>query len=290
MSKNYERELYTALHVRNAGRLAAGQQPQGLSEIDELEKKVMLAVLREASFLLGRFEPETIVSLADQELANLLRGDSLGPPDDMQRSGAAAAAGWFNFSLDGNTLSGRLLEVYERPDHDGTGRRFFQVQVDRPCEVRRELGDDSSRAQATPGDVVNVIYGPRTRPWQELCSDIRRGAVYHVWGRVGKKVKLRGGQSMRNFDAHHRRVTAAEVDAQREEIERLNSLLDSEREQHASQLRKIGSDYSKINGDLGEENARLQSRVDALTKSLAKAKAKAKTKAKTKTKTKTKTK
>jgi hypothetical protein len=37
-------------------------------------------------------------------------------PEGFHRSGSAKAVGWFNFSKVGNTLRGRLLGSYERPD------------------------------------------------------------------------------------------------------------------------------------------------------------------------------
>jgi hypothetical protein len=146
-----------------------------------------------------------------KEKAAVGTGTVSGPPEGMRRSGTATAVGWFNLGLVGNTLSGTLTGIYERPDQlrkEGTSE-FFQVQIDQSCEVRSERGDDAKMVEAKPGDFVNVNFGPKTRPWKEYCRDIRRGAVYKVWGQVkSSKIKLSAGRTMHNFETFDQMVKA----------------------------------------------------------------------------------
>jgi hypothetical protein len=138
-------------------------------------------------------------------------------PEGFQRSGSANAVGWFNMGKLGNTLAGLLVGMFERKDklRAETGKsNFFQVQITQPCEVRIERGDDASFVQAAVGDVVNVNYGPKTKNWELLIGDIKRGAVYEVLGCiVGGKVKLDGGRTMHNFDVFQKQIKAPSADA-----------------------------------------------------------------------------
>jgi hypothetical protein len=131
------------------------------------------------------------------------------PPEGFQRSGTAIATGWFNMGLIGNELSGQLLGLYSRKDKlrtEGTSQ-FFQVQIDKECQVRIERGEDAKMAVAKPGEIVNVNFGPKTKPWADLIPDIRRGAEYAVYGKIaGSKLKLDGGRTMHAFDTFQRMV------------------------------------------------------------------------------------
>lgn len=141
-------------------------------------------------------------------------------PEGFQRSGTAIATGWFNMGLIGNELSGTLLGLYNRKDKlrtEGTSQ-FFQVQIDKECQVRVERGEDAKMAVAKVGEIVNVNFGPKTRPWADLIPDIRRGAEYAVYGKIaGIKLKLDGGRTMHAFDTFQRMVrppteSSSEVD------------------------------------------------------------------------------
>ncbi len=136
-------------------------------------------------------------------------------PEGFQRSGSANAVGWFNMGKVGNTLRGTLLGMFERKDklrQEGTSN-FFQVLVSQECEVRAERGDEATMVMAKAGDVVNVNYGPKTKPWETLVGDIKRGAEYEVLGCIlGKKVKLDGGRTMHNFDVYQKMVRAPQAD------------------------------------------------------------------------------
>lgn len=131
-------------------------------------------------------------------------------PAGYQRSGSANAVGWWNQAKAANVLSGKLVGMFERKDQlrqEGTSK-FFQVELDQPCEVRAERGDDAKMVQANVGDVVNVNFGPKTKAWESFMSDIKQGAVYAVWANPsGKKVKISSGRSMHDIDARHMLVT-----------------------------------------------------------------------------------
>jgi hypothetical protein len=139
-------------------------------------------------------------------------------PEGFQRSGSANAVGWFHMGKVGNTLHGELLGMFERKDklRAETGvSNFFQVKVARECEVRADRGDDAQMVMAKAGDVVNVNYGPKTKPWETLISDIKRGASYEVLGCIlGGKVKLDGGRTMHNFDVYQKMVRAPQADVE----------------------------------------------------------------------------
>lgn len=127
-------------------------------------------------------------------------------PEGFQRSGSANAVGWFDMSTVGNTLSGELLGMFERKDklRETGSSNFFQVKIDRPCQVRIDRGEEATVVTANAGDVVNVNYGPKTRSWEPLISDIKHGAQVAVFGVIaGGKVKLDGGRTMHNFDVFH---------------------------------------------------------------------------------------
>jgi len=131
-------------------------------------------------------------------------------PEGFKRSGSANAVGWFNQGKIGNILSGRLLGMFTRKDQlrpDGTSN-FFQVQIDQPCEVRAERGEDAQMVQAKAGDVVNVNYGPKTKPWESYQNNIQNGAVYQVYGAiVGSKIKIGAGRTMHNFDTYDKMIS-----------------------------------------------------------------------------------
>lgn len=142
------------------------------------------------------------------------------PPEGFQRSGTAIAKGWFNMGLIGNELSGTLLGLYNRKDKlraEGMSQ-FFQVQINRECQVRVERGEDAKMEMAKPGEIVNINFGPKTKPWADLIADIRRGAVYEVYGKIaGQKIKLDGARQMHAFDTFQKMVcpptdSSADVD------------------------------------------------------------------------------
>jgi hypothetical protein len=139
-------------------------------------------------------------------------------PEGFQRSGSANAVGWFNMGKIGNTLHGVLIGMFERKDklRADTGKsNFFQVKISQECEVRIERGEDATMVMAKPGDVVNINYGPKTKPWETLIGDIKRGAEYEVLGCIiGAKAKLDGGRTMHNFDVYQKMMRAPQVDAE----------------------------------------------------------------------------
>jgi hypothetical protein len=133
-----------------------------------------------------------------------------GGDDGFQRSGSAAAVGWFNMAKIGNTLRGKLTGMYTRKDglREEGSSKFFQVQLDVACEVRAERGEEAKFITANPGDFVNVNYGPKTKPWENFIASIENGAVYLVKGTIlGEKVKIGTGRKMHNFETMHKMVT-----------------------------------------------------------------------------------
>lgn len=132
-------------------------------------------------------------------------------PEGFQLSGSANAVGWWDMATAGNVLTGKLLGVFERKDvlrqQQGGTSKFFQVEVTAPCQVRAGRGDDADMVEAKVGDVVNVNYGPKTKPWENFMADIKQGAEYAVWAYpTGEKQKISGGRSMHVIDARHRMV------------------------------------------------------------------------------------
>jgi hypothetical protein len=138
-------------------------------------------------------------------------------PEGFQRSGSASAVGWFNPLKAGNTLRGTLIGMFKKPDMFAQGKQvdFFQVQVSQACEVRADRGEESHMLEAKPGDVVNINYGPKTKNWELLTGDIKRGAVYEVLATViGDKVKLAGNRKMHNVDVFQKCVRAPQSNAE----------------------------------------------------------------------------
>jgi len=138
-------------------------------------------------------------------------------PEGFQRSGSANAVGWFDMTTLGNKLHGQLIGMFRRKDQlrtDGFSD-FFQVEVSEPCMVRSDRGEEAKIVEAKAGDVVNVNYGPKTKPWEALCDDIKRGAKYEVLGCIiGGKVKLNGGKTMHNFDVYQKMTQAPLAEAE----------------------------------------------------------------------------
>jgi hypothetical protein len=134
-----------------------------------------------------------------------------GLPEGFQQSGSANAVGWFDMNTIGNVLSGKLTGMYIRKDSlrtEGTSN-FFQVLIDKVCQVRAERGEDAKIVTANPGDYVNVNYGPKTKAWESFISQIVAGAVYAVYGIIaGDKMKIGGGKKMHNFVAGHKMLVA----------------------------------------------------------------------------------
>jgi hypothetical protein len=141
-------------------------------------------------------------------------GPMSSPPAGFTRSGSAIATGWFDHTMIGNTLLGTLVGVFEAPSElrqDGKSK-FFQVELEAPCQVREGRGEDAKKAQAKAGDVININYGPKTKGWEALVADINRGAVYQVWGQItGEKIKLSRGRTMHAFDTRQRMVKAPDA-------------------------------------------------------------------------------
>ncbi len=138
-------------------------------------------------------------------------------PEGFQRTGSANAVGWFNMAKVGNTLRGTLIGMFKRKDQlrESGESDFFQVLITQECEVRAERGEDAKMITANPGDVVNVNYGPKTKGWELLMGDIKRGAEYEVLGCIiGSKVKLQGGKNMHNFDVYQKMVKAPSADVE----------------------------------------------------------------------------
>lgn len=140
-------------------------------------------------------------------------------PEGFVLSGSRNAVGWFNQSKIGNSCRGFLIGMFTRPDPlkntaDKLGESdFFQVELTEPCEVRADTGASAHMIEAKAGDVVNVNFGPKTKPWKDLVAKIDQGASYEVFARViGDKVKIAGGaKKMHNIITASKLVTAAQA-------------------------------------------------------------------------------
>jgi hypothetical protein len=151
-------------------------------------------------------------------------------PAGMVRTSSVANAPWWHLK-EGNSLYGKLLNMYERPDERSkTGKsRFFQIElldwVDKetgevhpsyfdpkkgvviPTEVRVGRGKQAQFEQVPSGTIINVNYGPKTKDWEPLISDIYRGAEYKVLALIiGDKFEIRNGQTMWPIDTFHEQV------------------------------------------------------------------------------------
>lgn len=152
-----------------------------------------------------------------KQQAETVVGTASAAPADFQRSGSANAVGWWDQSTAGNVLTGKLVGMFQRKDvlrqEQGGNSKFFQVEISQPCQVRVDRGTEAHMEQAEPGTpdkptVVNVNYGPKTRPWEDFLSDIRRGAEFLVWANpMGRKIKITGGRTMHDIDVRHKMVT-----------------------------------------------------------------------------------
>lgn len=142
--------------------------------------------------------------------ADTAAGATTAAPADFQRSGSANAVGWWDQATAGNVLTGNLIGMFQRKDQlrqEGTSK-FFQVQITQPCQVRVGRGSEAVMQQAQAGEIVNVNYGPKTKPWEDFLADIKRGAEYSVWAcPAGRKIKITGNRNMHDIDVRHKMVT-----------------------------------------------------------------------------------
>ena len=132
---------------------------------------------------------------------------SVAIPEGFVRSGSANAVGWFDQGTIGNVVAGNLIGMFSRKDAlrtEGTSN-FFQVEITQECQVRVERGEEAHMETAPKGSIINVNYGPKTKPWQKLCEQIDRGASYEVYGVIaGSKIKISAGRTMHNFEVMHK--------------------------------------------------------------------------------------
>lgn len=153
-------------------------------------------------------------------------------PAGMVRTSSVANAPWWHLK-EGNALYGKLLNMYERPDERSkSGKsKFFQIElldwvnketgevhqsyfdpikgVEMPTEVRVGRGKGATFDVVASGTIINVNYGPKTKDWEPLISDIYRGAEYRVLAIItGDKFEIRNGQTMWPIDTFHEQVKA----------------------------------------------------------------------------------
>jgi hypothetical protein len=142
-------------------------------------------------------------------------------PEGFVLSGSRNGVGWYNQSKPGNVVRGLLIGKFTRPDPLKNDKEkgivgesdFFQVEITQECEVRAESGKDAHMIMAKPGDVVNVNYGPKTKPWAALCDKIDQGASYEVFAVVaGDKLPIAGGsKKMHNILAGSKQISAPQA-------------------------------------------------------------------------------
>jgi hypothetical protein len=131
-------------------------------------------------------------------------------PAQFKRIGASPNAGWFNMKKIGNTLQGKLLGMFARPDELSPSKvsHFFQIQLSSPCEVRLGHGEDSALVLAKIGDVVNLNYGPKTEELEHLLKHMLQGAEFKIYGTVtNDAIKLSGGRTMHSFELFSKMTT-----------------------------------------------------------------------------------
>ena len=129
--------------------------------------------------------------------------------------GSVADARWFHLA-NGNSMTGRLLGVYEREDprakSSGGKSKFFQVKLQTACKVRDGRGEDAQIVDAKVGDVVNLNYGPKTQVLEAKCDELLQGAVYDIRITVGKKLPLNNGNTMWDIKVEANRLKKASAD------------------------------------------------------------------------------
>ena len=119
-------------------------------------------------------------------------------PEGLARVGATSNAPWFELKA-GNVCDGRLINVFERKDdRSKTGKsKFFQIELLSPAEVREGKGDDAEIRTASPGEVINLNYGPSTKILETYIDNIMQGAKYRIWCHVtGPKFSIGKGKTM----------------------------------------------------------------------------------------------
>lgn len=135
------------------------------------------------------------------------------PPAGMMRVGSVANAPWWDIK-NGNTLFGKLINVFSRPDERSkTGKsKFFQIELLRGTDVRYGRGKEAKPGRAEAGAVVNLNHGPKTKDLENYIPDILQGAQYNVWCKVdGEKFDIGKGQTMWPLDVRAKQVVAPQA-------------------------------------------------------------------------------
>jgi hypothetical protein len=116
--------------------------------------------------------------------------------------GYVSGAPWFHLG-EGRELNGFLLGEYESaPDPlvGGLSIKFYQLFATKSVLVRDGKGEAANLLRVRAGKVVNLNMGVAIASLSGYIDKVRRGAVYHVTLRYGKKVALSMARSMWSID------------------------------------------------------------------------------------------
>jgi hypothetical protein len=118
-------------------------------------------------------------------------------PEGFSRLGSVTAEAWFSLETD-NVMQGKLLGVFTRDDkRSKTGKsEFFQIELTTSTQARYGRGQKAVVKTAEAGATVNFNCGPKSSVLKDLMNDIRRGAEYEVYVKVGEKLDLNNGNTM----------------------------------------------------------------------------------------------
>jgi hypothetical protein len=118
-------------------------------------------------------------------------------PEGFTALGSVTADGWVSLE-EGNIVQGKLLGVFSRDDkRSKTGKsEFFQLETTVETQARYGRGQKAVVKTAPVGSTLNLNCGPKTSVLKDLLPDVRRGAEYLIYVRVGEKKDLNNGNTM----------------------------------------------------------------------------------------------
>lgn len=130
--------------------------------------------------------------------SNPTQSDEMQMPAEFQRRTSVDDAPWFHLAK-GNVCYGRLIDRFVMKTTPV--RAYYQVELKKPAQVRIGSGEEAEVVEAKAGQIVNLNESVKIKFLAEKeIPEIRAGAAYDVFIKVGDKRKIGSGRTMWEID------------------------------------------------------------------------------------------